>query len=83
MNRVCGVDKLGQGAWCKDGLEALAELLSLHGHLRSVHAQPLDFSTFFLRPSLSLSLSLSLQIYRVLLGGGIFPLSQDFFLLTS
>jgi hypothetical protein len=39
MNRICGVDKLGQGNWCKDGLEALAELLSLHGHLRSVSVE--------------------------------------------
>jgi hypothetical protein len=32
---VCGVDKLGQGIWCKDGLDALTLALSQHKHIRS------------------------------------------------
>lgn len=35
MNLVCGVDKLGQGVWCKDGLDALTLALSQHKHIRS------------------------------------------------
>jgi len=35
MNMVCGVDKLGQGVWCKDGLDALTLALSVHKHIRT------------------------------------------------
>ena len=35
MNQICGIDKLGQGTWCKDGVEALGHLLARHPHLRS------------------------------------------------
>jgi hypothetical protein len=36
MNQICGVDKLGQGHWCRDGLEALTNMLPCHKGLRSV-----------------------------------------------
>jgi hypothetical protein len=35
MNQICGVDKLGQGHWSKDGLEALLRCFGAHPHLRS------------------------------------------------